>query len=143
MLNDEKIAAFVKDYDGSLPSYRCILYACVTAIRVPDMDSIPEYFLKTICGENVFVILTLDGNQLSLYPLSASLKTQVMGRFDIPLGEVNIITNKKSSVWNTMRIFLQDGGKLELTISNKTLGIRRQQENAKTFLSIISYLIGE
>ena len=149
VLNDEKIIGMVSEYNGMPVSFDCILYAC---IQGGFKKISPALFgsavliggaagggLAGAAGAltNDFAVLVFGGSTISFYVFN-KLGTKISSRYDIPLDQLSRMKKRKFLIWNTLKLYFKEKGKIKLTISDKTVGIKKQGENVGIFLRMLN-----
>ena len=144
-LNDEKIIGMVSEYNGMPVSFDCILYVC---IQGGFKKISPALFGSAvliggaagggIAGAlaNDFAVLVFGGSTISFYVFN-KLGTKISSRYDIPLNQLSRMKKRKFLIWNTLKLYFKEKGKIKLKISDKTVGIKKQGENVGIFLRML------
>ena len=144
-LNDEKIVRLVSEYNGIQSDYDCILYACiqgglkkVSPVLFGSAVIIGGAAGGGIAGalSNDFAVLVLTDKTICFYVFN-KLGTKISSRYDIPLNQLYRIKKSKFLIWNKLKLYSREKGKIKLTISDKTVGIKKQAENVRIFLSLL------
>ena len=166
MLTDEKIVTKIKEYDNKFPDENTGVYAViegglgnkklmnfllllvmfVTVFLISFTSKNPIISGAIIGGivgglatlSNIYCIITAGKKGLLLYKFN-KLGNKIIDKMDIPYSDIEIAKAKKTSIWNS--IIIKNGmKKMKLVISEKTLGLKNQTENAKKLMEKLNEL---
>ena len=147
-LSDKKIMELVNEYNGEPVAFKCIVYVCIegglkkvnpdlfgSAILIEGI--MEEDLVEVTVSATKFAVLTFDNKIISLYVFDA-FGNEIEGRIDFSIEQIHKVKMRKFIIWNTLKFYFLKEGKIKLTISDKTLGLKNQKENVDVFLGLLN-----
>lgn len=158
MLNNEKAVKQLKAYDSNYQDDGKYVYACIEgglkprnnwlwysilfvivfiSLYITDNTIITGALIGGIVGASAslandycFIIPGQKGITLYIFNKFA---TKIIEKHEVPNQDIELMQIKKRSIWHSLKIKLADKN-LKIVISEKTLGLSHQTENAKNLI---------
>jgi len=85
---------------------------------------------------NDAAIITISNAVISFY-IFAKAGNKISCKMDIPLSKISQVRKRKILLWHTISLCFPEGEEINLSITSKVAGIKKQKENLEKFVQLL------